>query len=133
MDMSTYIKPVVAAATAAALDRFVCDQRDTKRNAIFGASVGLGIFGASLVAPMVPEISFLNMTSMGVKGKTVGVRVVEIGLGAGAVYAITNFVTKSNDLAGGQLYKKLGCILVADFVGEYAGDYMATRPLSFFA
>jgi hypothetical protein len=130
---NTYTKPLVAAVVAGALDNLVCGQTNVQRNAMFGASVGAGIFAASLATSMIPDISFLSMPDYGIDGKTVGVRVVEIGLGTGAAFVLSQYVLKTGDFAGSNLTKKIGIVFAADFIGEYAQDYLTTQPLSFFA
>ena len=62
--------------------------------------------------------------------RTLEGRVLEVGLGTGATYALNKFVFL-NDLNPNDLMMKVGVIVAADFVAEYIDDYLAGRPLSF--
>ena len=131
--MLAYVKPLVAAGVAGALDHLVLGQRDIKQSAMFGGAVGVAILGAGLATDMIPEISFLNMPDYGVDGKTVGSRVLEIGLGAGAAFVLAKYIVKTNDFNGQTIMPKLAVIVAADIAGELVADYMNVRPLSYFS
>ena len=64
-------------------------------------------------------------------GKTVEMRIAEIGIGAGVGYGLNLFVLK-NDYDQDGLMKKLGLLAVADFIAEYAVDYIQGRNPAFF-
>jgi hypothetical protein len=127
---SSFVKPLASGAAAIAIDRFVLKQTDMKKNAIFGASVAIGSYGGSIVAPMVPKSlpDFLPM----VDSTTLVGRALEIGLSSVAGWVINSKIMK-NEPYGDDMYKRIAAIAAADFIGEYAADYFGNRPLSYLA
>ena len=125
--MTSY-KPFFVGATIIALDKLVLNQPDMNSSLYFGLSGAIGIFAAQYVVPMLPNNQAQISTMLDTK--TLETRVLEIGLGTGATYAINKFVM-NNDLRPNDLLQKVGVILAADFVAEYIDDYMNNRPLSF--
>ena len=125
--MTSY-KPFFVGATIIALDKLVLNQPDMNSSLYFGLSGAIGIFAAQYVVPMLPNNQAQISTMVDVK--TLETRVIEIGLGTGATYAINKFVM-NNDLRPNDLLQKVGVILAADFISEYIDDYMNNRALSF--
>ena len=129
--MSGYVKPLVGAATAIALDKFVLMNTNMTSSLYFGASVGGALFLVGMFDANVPN--FLpDIAAIGASGATLSKRVAEITAGAGAAYAINKFVLK-NDNSPQLMAKKLAVVLAADFAGEYASDYFSSQALSYFA
>jgi hypothetical protein len=124
------VKPVATGVAAAALDRFVLQQPDFKRSAHFGGSVAVGTAAATLATPIVPNFVPMDLGD-GISGKTVSARVVEIGLGTGSSWAINKYLLH-NEVSREDWTKRVAVIAAADFIGEYAADYMSNKPLSFF-
>lgn len=123
--MSTdIVKPLVTSLVAGLANRYICKETSMKRNAIFAGAVGVGVFAGGAVATMIPP-----MGSVLGNGKGLSARVVEVGLGSAVSYGI-NKVLMQNVSYGDSFAKKVGIIVVADIIGEYASDYMAGRPLS---
>ena len=129
--MSGYVKPLVAAATAVALDKMVLMNPNMNSSLYFGASVGGALFLVGMFDTNVP--TFLpDITAIGASGATLSKRVAEITAGAGSAYVINKFVMK-NDSSPQLMAKKLAVVIASDFAGEYASDYFSSRALSYFA
>ena len=129
--MSGYFKPLVGGLTAIALDKMVLMQPNMQSSLYFGGAVGAGLLLVSMFDTKIP--SFLpDIPSIGASGETLSKRVLEITAGAGSAYAINRYVIK-NDNNPQMMMKKLGVVIVSDFVGEYASDYFSSRALSYFA
>jgi uncharacterized membrane protein YgaE (UPF0421/DUF939 family) len=64
-------------------------------------------------------------------GKTLELRLAEIGVGAGAGYAMNMYVFK-NDYNQSAMLNKLAILASADFIAEYFTDYLQGRKLAFF-
>jgi len=116
------LKPILTGLTIVALDKYALNQQDMNSSLYFGLAGAIGIFGAQMVVPMIPNQGSGGM----VDPKTLEGRILEIGLGAG----INRFVL-NNDLRPNDLMMKAGVIAAADFISEYIDDYLAGRPLSF--
>jgi len=58
-------------------------------------------------------------------------RIAEIGIGAGVAYAINKYALK-NDFNSRNMLNKVALLAGADFISEYAVDYIQGRKLSFF-
>ena len=61
---------------------------------------------------------------------TVEERILEITMSFGAGYAVNKFIL-DNDGSQHDILKKIGAIVVADVIAEYATDFLAARPLSY--
>jgi hypothetical protein len=129
--MSGYVKPLVAAATAVALDKMVLMNPNMNSSLYFGASVGGALFLVGMFDTNVP-VFLPDISAIGASGATLSKRVAEITAGAGAAYAINKFVLK-NDNSPQLMAKKLAVVIASDFAGEYASDYFSSRALSYFA
>ena len=121
------LKPFLVGASIVALDKFVLNQQNINSSIYFGVAGVAGIFAAQMVVPMLPNQGTISNM---VDTKTLETRVLEIGLGTGATYAINKFAL-NNDLRPNDLLQKVGVILAADFISEYIDDYLNNRPLSF--
>ena len=129
--MSGYVKPLVGAGVAIALDKFVLMNPNMQSSLYFGASVGGALFLVGMFDTNVPN--FLpDITAIGADGATLSKRVAEITASSAAAYAINKFVMK-NDNSPQLMMKKLAVVLASDFAGEYASDYFSSRALSYFA
>ena len=124
--MSSNLKPIITGAVIVALDKYALNQQNLNNSIYFGIAGAVGIFGAQIVTPMIPNQGSGTM----IDPRTLEGRVLEVGLGTGATYALNKFVFL-NDLNPNDLMMKVGVIVAADFVAEYIDDYLAGRPLSF--
>ena len=122
------LKPFLVGVSIIALDKFVLNQQDMNSSLYFGVSGVACIFAAQLLVSMLPnnQGTFSDM----VDTKTLETRVLEVGLGTGATFAINKFVL-NNDIRPNDLLQKAGVIVAADFIAEYIDDYMNNRALSF--
>ena len=124
--MSSNLKPILAGAVIVALDKYALNQQNLNNSIYFGIAGAVGIFGAQIVTPLIPNQGSGTM----IDPRTLEGRVLEVGLGTGATYALNKFVFL-NDLNPNDLMMKVGVIVAADFVAEYIDDYLAGRTLSF--
>ena len=128
--MSTdFVKPAIGAVVAILGDKYILNNQNMNSNAVFGASVGIGIYASSLISPNIPK--FLPDLGTMASGKALQDRVTEISLSSGSAYIINRYVMQ-NDYNSSDMMKKLGIIVAADFIGEYASDYFGGRALSYF-
>jgi len=129
--MNSYIKPIVGGLTAVVLDKYVLMNPNMQSSLYFGGAVGAGLLAVSMFQADIP--TFLpDIPAIGATGATLSKRVAEITAGAGSAYAINRFVLK-NDNSPQMMAKKIGVIIASDLAGEYMSDYLASRPLSYFA
>jgi len=120
------LKPLIAGGVIVALDKYALNQQNLNSSLYFGVAGAAGIYAAQMVVPMIPHQGsggFINP-------KTLEGRVLEVGLGAGAVYALNKYAL-NNDLRPNDMGMKLAVIAGADFIAEYASDYLEGKPLSF--
>ena len=124
--MSSNLKPILAGAVIVAIDKYALNQQNLNNSIYFGIAGAVGIYGAQIVTPLIPRQGSGTM----IDPRTLEGRVLEVGLGTGATYALNKFVFL-NDLNPNDLMMKVGVIVAADFISEYIDDYLAGRPLSF--
>ena len=130
MSNTNFIKPLAMAGVVMAGDKYILGETDMMKSAYFGAAGAVGIFGAQLVAPMLPLEKYLPNGSF-TDAKTLELRLLEIGGVVGLGYTLNRYILKNET----SIYpdpKKMALLAGADFVAEYIDDYMAGRPLSFF-
>jgi hypothetical protein len=110
------------------IDKMYMQNENTPESVYFGLAGAAGAyFGAAAAKAMplpLPSGEYFD-------GKTVEMRIAEIGIGVGIGYGLNMFVLK-NDYNQNDLGKKLGLLAVADFAAEYAVDYIQGRTPAFF-
>ena len=116
-------KPVFAGLTAAVADHFVMKQPDFKKNALFGASVGGGIFAVSWVEPLVSHASPTHTPISSTLVKGLEGRVIEVILGAGSAWCVNKYIAK-NDYTSQDMMMRLAIVVGADLVGETVCELM---------
>ena len=128
MSENTLLKPIVMGATVVALDKFVMKNQNMNESLYFGLARAVGAYGGAIVAAAMqlplPSGDYFD-------GKTLEMRIAEIGVGAGVGYALNKYALK-NDFNQKNMLNKLGILAVSDFISEYAVDYLQGRNLSFF-
>ena len=126
---NAYFKPMLTGVIAAAGEKYLLNQQDMNKSMYFAIAVAGGSYMGSMVGSylpvLVPTVGFID-------GKTLEVRLAEVGSGAAAAYLLNMQVLK-NDYQYSQMYPKLALIAGSDFIAEYITDYLDTRPLSFFS
>ena len=128
MSESTLLKPLAMGAVVVALDKFVMKNQNMNESLYFGLAGAVGAYGGAMVAKAMP----LPLPSGDYfDGKTLELRIAEIGIGAGVGYALNKYALK-NDFNQKNMLNKLGILAVADFISEYAVDYIQGRAPSFF-
>ena len=128
MSSNPFMKPLITGGLVIAGDKYFFNETDMTRSLYFGGATALGVYGAGMVANSLPNLGKVGF----VDGKTLELRLAEIGLSAGLGYGLNRFVLK-NDPRLSLMYNKIALIAGADFLAEYTTDYMENRPLSFFA
>ena len=91
--MSTNLKPILTGIAIIGLDKYALNQSNLNSSIYFGIAGAVGIFGAQLITPMIPNQGSGTM----VDPRTLEGRILEVGLGTGATYALNKFVL-NNDL-----------------------------------
>lgn len=120
---SAFLKPAVAAGVTVAIDKMYFKESDMKRSLMFGAAVGASMYGAKILedAGWIPQI-LPDMGTMA-NGLSVQNRLMEVGIGAGAGYAINKFVLKNTSpYSRDDMMRYIGTIVVADLVSEAVLD-----------
>ena len=114
------LKAGVAGIIAAAADNVIMKNPNLKNCALFGAASAAGILGVSVfiedIMTMLPATQALGTYTKGIEQ-----RVIETICGAGAAYAINNFIIKT-PYTTQQMLPKLAIITVADVLAETAAD-----------
>ena len=129
MSSTDFVKPAIGAVVAILGDKYILNNQNMNSNAVFGASVGIGIYASGLISPNIPK--FIPDLGTMANGKLIQDRITEISLSGGSSYVINRFVMQ-NDYNPSDMMKKVGIIAAADFIGEYASDYFGGRALSYF-
>ena len=128
MSETTLLKPLVMGATIVALDKFVMKTQNMNESLYFGLAGAVGAYGGAMVAKAMP----LPLPSGDYfDGKTLEMRIAEIGIGAGVGYALNKYAMK-NDFNSRNMLNKLGLLAAADFISEYFTDYIQARAPAFF-
>jgi len=128
MSENTLLKPIVMGATIVALDKFVMKNENMNESLYFGLAGSIGVYTGGMVAKALP----LPLPSGEYfDGKTLEMRLAEVGVGAGVAYAINMYALK-NDYSQNDMLNKLALLAAADFIAEYAVDYLQGRKLAFF-
>ena len=129
----TFIKSAFATVVAAGLDNYINDEsRITNsivltRNASFGLLVGGSIIAADYIAPKLTHIIPIPDTAL-FSGKTLEHRLIEVSLGTSLAVGLNRFAFQQSV---GSVINQIGIVVLADFVGEYAADYIKSKPLSY--
>ena len=128
MSENTLLKPMVMGATIVALDKFFMKNDNMNESLYFGLAGAIGVYTGSMVAKALPVPL---PSGEYFDGKTLELRIAEIGVGAGAGYVINMYALK-NDFNQSDMLNKLGLLAAADFIAEYAVDYIQGRNPAFF-
>jgi hypothetical protein len=127
MSENTLLKPLVTGAAVVAIDKFVMKTQNLNESLYFGFAGAAGVYVGTMITKMMP----LDLPSGDYfSGKTVELRVAEIGFGAGSAYLLNKFALK-NDYNSKNMMDKLAVLAAADFIAEYAVDYIQGRAPAF--
>jgi hypothetical protein len=120
--------PILSGACVVALDKYLLGEQNMTRSLYLGGATVGGIYAGQMIAPLVPFYSALPSTTL-YNNKTLELRLLELGLGAGGTYGITKFtpVRYSND----ELTKKIGIIVAGSIAGSYINDYLTSKPMQY--
>ena len=126
---NAYFKPMLTGVIATAGEKYLLNQQDMNRSMYFALAVAggtyIGSMAGSYLPVLVPTVGFID-------GKTLEVRLAEVGSGAAAAYLLNMQVLK-NDYQYSQMYPKLALIAGSDFIAEYLIDFYEGKPPSFFS
>ena len=129
----TFIKAATAVVVASALDNYVNDEGRMNnsivltRNLSFGMLVGGSIIASDYIAPSLTHLAPIPDTAL-FSGKTLEHRLIEISLATGTAVGLNRFAFRQSV---GSVISQIGIVAFSDFVGEYVGDYMKSKPLSY--
>ena len=127
------IKSVSGGIAAGAINHYLSygseiNAETVKYSLMFGSVVGAGFLAAGMVTPAL--VAQQSSNSHWMSAKTLEHRVIEVGMGTGAVVLVNNYVFRTTGLP---MVQTAGLVFAADFIGEYIADYATSQPLSYFA
>ena len=129
-----YVKPAIVTGVSVAIDMLVFGQKNFKNSLMYGISNGVGSFSSNMLinSGLVPNLGSTNPPDSNKMYSvfTVEERLIEVTLSFGAGYVVNKYLL-DNDGTQHDIIKKIGAIVVADVIAEYATDFLATRPLSY--
>ena len=115
-------KPLVVGLAASVADHFLMKNTDIKYNMYFAAAVGGGVASVSWVEPLASSC-FPTNTPLGHIGKAPAGRIIKIGCGSAAAYAMNRYVLKKEYTTNDLMYK-LAIVAGADLVGETVCEFL---------
>lgn len=128
-----FIKAVSGGISAGAINHYLSygselTSETVRYSLMFGGVVGAGLLASSMIAPGLVAQHGGNTHWM--SAKTLEHRVIEIGMGKGAIVVANKYLFTTS---GQPMIQTAGMVLAADFIGEYVADYATAQPLSYFA
>ena len=127
--MSTFdYSPILSGAIVVALDKYLLGEDNMTRSVYLGAAAIGGLYAGQMIAPVIPFYSSLPSSTL-YNNKTLELRLLELGLGAGATYGITKFTTVRYTTT--ELQQKFGILVVGSIAGTYISEYLNTKPMSY--
>ena len=118
--------PVLAGGIAVAIDKFVLQEKNMNSSLTLGVATTAGIYAGQLVAPMIP-ISIPNSTLY--NGKTLELRISEIGLGGVGGWAVNKYLLDNSSY--NDMGTKIAVIAASNVIATYGWEYMTSKPLSY--
>ena len=128
MSNSFDYSPIISSAIVVALDKFALGEQNMTRSAYLGAAAVGGIYAGQMLAPMVPFYTALPSSTL-YNSKTLELRLLEIGLGAGAAYGLTHLTEVR--YASFELQQKFGILVAGSIAGTYIADYLNSKPMTY--
>ena len=128
-----FIKAVSGGLAAGAINHYLSygsefNSESVKYSLMFGGVVGAGLLASGMIAPGLTAQQGGN--SHWISAKTMEHRVIEVGLGTGAVVLVNKYLFRTSAQS---MIQTAGIVFAADFIGEYVADYATAQPLSYFA
>ena len=128
-----FMKAVSGGVAAGAINHYLSygseiNSETVKYSLMFGGVVGAGLLASGMVAPGL--VAQQSGNSHWMSAKTLQHRVIEVGMGTGAVVLANKYLFTSS---GQPMLQTAGMVFAADFIGEYIADYATSQPLSYFA
>ena len=118
--------PVITGALTVALDKYLLEEPNMTNSLYLGAATVAGVYDGQMVAPAL-SIGIPNSTLY--NGKTLELRLAEVGLGSLGGWGINTYAL--NNARYGDFYKKVGIIAVANVAGQYINDYLTNKPMNY--
>ena len=117
------LKSLISVPIAYILDQKVLKEGDMYSSAYFASSVGAGIYvGSTFGSTVAASIPSIPQSYIGIAE-----RVSEIGLGAGASWALNKWVLKNDKYGTG--VSRLAVISASDIFSSLIVDYLNGQPL----
>ena len=128
-----FIKAVSGGLAASAINHYLSygseiTSETVRYSLMFGGVVGAGLLASGMIAPGLAAQHGGNTHWM--SAKTMEHRVIEVGLGTGAVVLVNRYLVMTSPQS---MMRTAGIVFAADFIGEYVADYATAQPLSYFA
>jgi hypothetical protein len=128
MSNSFDYSPIISGAVVVALDKYLLGEDNMTRSAYLGAAAVGGIYAGQMLAPAIPFYSSLPSSTL-YSNKTLELRLLELGLGAGAAFGLTKFTNIR--YTNGEFPQKIGIIIAGSVAGTYISEYLNTKPMSY--
>ena len=127
--MSTFdYSPIISGAVVVALDKYLLGEENMTRSVYLGAAAIGGLYAGQMIAPVIPFYSSLPSSTL-YNTKTLELRLLELGLGAGAAFGLTKFTDIR--YTNGEFPQKIGIIVAGSIAGTYISEYLNTKPMSY--
>ena len=120
--------PVITGAITVALDKYLLEEPNMTNSLYLGAAAIAGVYAGQMIAPAIP-LGIPNSTLY--NGKTLELRLAEVGLGSLGGWGVNTYVL--NNARYGDFYKKVGIIAVSNVAGQYINDYLTNKPMNYLA
>lgn len=132
MESQITMKAVYAGGFAALLDQFYLGEEDKMKTLYFASAVAAGHVAAQFVHPLVNELAGVipSVNRSLYDSKTLAERILEVSTSGGMVYILNKYLLR-NDNYKGELFKRMGVIVVSDIAATFALEYFNGRPLEF--
>jgi hypothetical protein len=127
--MSTFdYSPIISGAIVVALDKFLLGETNMTRSSYLGLATVGGIYAGQMIAPAIPFYSSLPSSTL-YNNKTLELRLLEIGLGAGSAYGLTKFTEIR--YTSYELQQKISILVAGSIAGTYIADYLNSKPMTY--
>ena len=127
--MSTFdYSPIISGAIVVALDKFLLNEQNMTRSSYLGLATVGGIYAGQMIAPAIPFYSSLPSSTL-YNNKTLELRLLEIGLGAGSAYGLTKFTEIR--YTSYELQQKISILVAGSIAGTYIADYLNSKPMTY--
>ena len=117
------VKPALCGLICAVGDNVILKNNNKTSCAYFGSAVAAGVFVSSSIGQMISPF-FPTHSPVGKIGKNLEARVIEIGFGSTAAYAMNHYILKNEFNNYHNMLYKLAIIAGADVAAEMMTELM---------